>query len=315
MATRASAHVRDGRESTWRIETMQPEDKFACVGDYNLHYRQSGTGPETVVLLHGIPTNAFLWHAVTPYLDELYTVVVPDMLGYGFSDRAPHEELGLTCQAKHILRLLDTINVQQAHFVGHDLGGGVAQIVAVKHPERVLSLVVADSVCFANWPLPKVSAIRWPTAPEFEPGIPLIRQMLRGGIYNPEVLTPRVMDAFTAPFDTPSGAEDLRRCSLGLDHYQTEDIVPELPNLSMPVTLLWGQHDPYTTPYWGHQLEEHIPNAKLTVLPDCGHYSMLDNPDLFAQELLRHLEDATSQLLQVSSSAQRRGSQPFDHQR
>jgi len=268
---------------------MESEDKFASIGDYKIHYKQAGSGAQTVVLLHGIPTNNFLWHDVIPHLSDTYTVIVPDMLGYGLSERAPYKELGLPSQGKYILKLLDTLNIKRAHFVGHDLGGGIVQILSVKYPERVLSMVVADGVCFANWPLPKVSAMRWPTAPEFEPGTPLIRQMLRGGVYNPEVLTPKVMEAFTAPFDTPSGADELKRASLALDHCQTEDIVPDLPNVRVPVTLIWGQHDPYTTPYWGHKLEETIPNAKLTILPDCSHYCMLDNPDLFSQELLKHL--------------------------
>lgn len=149
--------------------------------------------------------------------------------------------------------------------------------------------VVADGVCFANWPLPLVKAIRWPTAPEFEPGTALIGRMIRGGVYSPEILTPKVMEAFTAPFATPSGPEELKRASLALDHHQTEDIVPDLPNLKVPVTLLWGQHDPYTTPYWGKKLQEAIPNSILKILPECSHYSMLDNPVLFSQELLKHL--------------------------
>ena len=145
--------------------------------------------------------------------------------------------------------------------------------------------------------------MRWPTAPEFEPSTALIRQMLRGGVYNPEVLTPRVMEAFTAPFATPSGSEALKCCSLGLDHCQTEDIVPGLPNIKVPVTLLWGQHDPYTTPYWGQRLQETIPSAKLEILPDCGHYSMLDNPDLFARNVLEHLSSAMGAIAHVGGTA------------
>jgi pimeloyl-ACP methyl ester carboxylesterase len=268
---------------------MQTEDKFASVGNYKVHYERSGTGTETVVLLHGIPTNSFLWHAVVPDLAEKYTVIVPDLLGYGSSDRAPQEELTLPSQAEHILTLLDSLDIQQAHFVGHDLGGGIVQILSVKHPERVLSMVVADGVCFANWPLPLVTAIRWPTAPEFEPSTALIEQMIRGGVYNSEVLTPQVMEAFTAPFANSSGPDALRRASLALDHHQTEDIAPDLPNLEMPVTLLWGQHDPYIAAYWGQQLQEAIPNSKLEILPECGHYSTLDNPGLVSQQLLNHL--------------------------
>jgi pimeloyl-ACP methyl ester carboxylesterase len=268
---------------------MQWEDRFASVGDYRLHYRQAGSGAQTVVLLHGIPTNSFLWYGVVPYLSDTYTVIAPDLLGYGSSDRAPSDELALPNQAEHIVKLLDALDIRQAHFVGHDLGGGIVQILSVRHPERVLSMVAADAVCFANWPLPKVSAMRWPTAPEFEPGTALIGQMIRGGVYHPEAVTPVVLDAFTAPFATPSGPDELQRAASALDHRQTEDIAPDLPNVTVPVTLLWGQHAPYTTPYWGQRLQQTIPNSKLKILPDCGHYSMLDDPVLVSQELLEHL--------------------------
>ncbi|GIH16278.1 alpha/beta fold hydrolase [Rugosimonospora africana] len=268
---------------------MQWEDKSASVGDYQIHYKQAGSGAQAVVLLHGIPTNSFLWHGVIPHLSQTYTVIAPDLLGYGSSDRAPQDELALPNQAEHVVKLLDALGIQQAHFVGHDLGGGIVQILSVKHPERVLSMVAADAVCFANWPLPKVSAMLWPTAPEFEPSTTLIGQMIRGGVYNPEVVTPAVLEAFTAPFASPSGPEELTRAASALDHHQTEDIVPDLPNVSVPVTLLWGQHDPYTTPFWGQKLQESIPNATLKILPDCSHYSMLDNPELVSRELLEHL--------------------------
>ncbi len=116
---------------------MHGEDRFASVGDYRLHYRQAGSAAEAIVLLHGIPTNSFLWYGVVPYLSEAYTVIVPDLLGYGSSDRAPSEQLALPKQAEHVLRLLDALGIRQAHFVGHDLGGGIVQILSVRHPERV----------------------------------------------------------------------------------------------------------------------------------------------------------------------------------
>ncbi|MFZ5986632.1 MAG: alpha/beta fold hydrolase [Bacillota bacterium] len=103
--------------------------------------------------------------------------------------------------------------------------------------------------------------------------------------------TPQVIEAFTAPFATPTGPEELKRASLAFNHHQTEDIVPDLPNLKVPVTILWGQHDRYLPPYWGQKLQEAIPNSKLKILPECSHYSMLDNPVLFLQELLNHLNN------------------------
>jgi 2-hydroxymuconate-semialdehyde hydrolase len=179
--------------------------------------------------------------------------------------------------------------IEKAHFIGHDLGGGIAQILAINYSERVISIVIADGVCFANWPLPKVAAMRWPTAPEFEPGPSLIQEMIRGGVFKPEILTPIIYGAFTLPFSSPSGPEELQRASFALNHHQTEDLVPALSNIKVYTTLLWGQYDRYLPSYWGKQLQQVIPNSVLKILPECSHYSMLDNPLLFSQEVLNHL--------------------------
>jgi 2-hydroxymuconate-semialdehyde hydrolase len=90
--------------------------------------------------------------------------------------------------------------------------------LAVTHPERVKSIVIADGVAFANWPLPKIVSIRWPIADEFVPSPQFIERMLREGVYYPQVLTPEVIQNFITPFNTPSGPEELRQASLALNH-------------------------------------------------------------------------------------------------
>lgn len=265
------------------------------VGRYRMHYRYDGKpGRDAVVFVHGIPTNSYLWEAtVVPFIAERYSVVTLDLIGYGRSDRAPYYDLTLPKQADYIVNLLNQLGLARAHFVGHDLGGGILQILAIRYPQSVSSLVIADGVCFANWPLPKVVSIRWPTADEFYPSPLFIERMIREGVYDPQCLTPSMLRAFTLPFSTPSGPEELRQASLALNHHQTEDLVPYLPQIRCPATLLWGQHDRYLVPYWGWLLHQFIPRSSLKILPNCSHYSMIDNPGLFAGELLQHLDAQT----------------------
>lgn len=246
-------------------------------------------GKDAVILIHGIPTNSHLWDEVVPFLAGNCKVLTLDLIGYGCSDRGPCCDLTLPKQAEYITRLLDQLGIDKAHFVGHDLGGGIVQILAVFHPERVQSFVIADGVAFANWPLPKVVSIRWPVAEEFFPSPLFIERMLREGVYDPQVLTPQIIRNFTAPFDTPTGPEELRQASLALHHHQTEALVPYLPSIQVPITLLWGQHDRYLVPYWAQLLNQTLPGSTLCLLPNCSHYSMLDNPSLFSAELLHHL--------------------------
>ncbi len=268
------------------------DERKINVGKYNMNVRlfNQGDGKDVVVLIHGIPTNSHLWDYVIPYLKQNYTVLAVDMIGYGKSDRGPCEDLTLPKQSQYILTAMDQLQIEKAHFIGHDLGGGVVQIIAVHHPERMKSMIVIDGVTYANWPLPIVESIRYPTAEEFMPSPLFIERMLREGVYFPSMLTPGLLQKFTSPFNTPSGPEELRQASLALNHHQTEDLVPYLPNISKPVTLLWGQHDRFLVPYWGMILHQTIPGSVFKIIPNASHYSMIDQPTLAAAAFLEHLD-------------------------
>jgi len=270
------------------------KEGFIQSGRYQFFYRNIGQNGPAVVFIHGIPTHSFLWHQVMTFLGDRYTTIAPDLLGYGQSSRGPIEDLTLHSQAQHILSILDQLGIEKAHFVGHDLGGGIVQILAVNNPERVISITVADGVCFSNWPLPTVVSMRWPTAPEFEPSPLIIQQMLRVGMHNQKMLTADIIEAFTSPFKTPEDYKALQLAAGALEHHETQVLVPHLPFITAPTTILWGQYDRFLPAYWGLRLHQAIPNSRLRILPNCGHYSMLDNPQLFSNELISHLQQLSA---------------------
>ncbi|MFS0634865.1 alpha/beta fold hydrolase [Mesobacillus foraminis] len=109
-------------------------------GKFDFFYRTAGTGNETLVLLHGIPTNSYLWMHVIPQLAQKYRVIVPGMIGYVGSDRSTHEDLTLPMQAQHILSLLDAPGFQKVHIIGHDLWDG-------KTDENPLSTMKKGELC------------------------------------------------------------------------------------------------------------------------------------------------------------------------
>ncbi|MFZ5817292.1 MAG: alpha/beta fold hydrolase [Bacillota bacterium] len=271
---------------------MEHKDVLVQIGAYSLFCRQWGTEGPVVVLIHGIPTHSYLWHHVTADLSRNCRVIAVDLLGYGNSSPAPAEELTLPRQAAHILALLDRLGIAQAHFVGHDLGGGIVQILAIHHPERVLSLAITDGVCFSNWPVPQVVAMRRPFAPAFEPSPARVEEFLRLGTFNQELLTPELLRAFTAPMEPPAGPGRLHQAVLALEHHQTEELVPLLAGIAAPTTILWGQYDRLLPAYWGWRLHEAIKGSHFAVIPEAGHFTMLDQPARLTQELQQHLQRA-----------------------
>lgn len=268
---------------------MQPEGDLVTAGPYRLFCRQWGTAGPAVVLIHGIPTHSYLWHTIGPALAASHRVLAVDLLGYGRSDQGPVQELTLPRQADHILAMLDTLGIAQAHFIGHDLGGGIVQILATQHPERVLSIGITDGVCFSNWPVPLVVAMRRPPAPEFEPSAMRVMDMLRVGTHNQELLVPEIIAAFTDPYELQGGPARLQIAARALEHHQTEEIVPQLPAIAVPVSIVWGQYDRLLPAYWGWRLHESIPGSHFRLLEGAGHFTMLDRPAELAHEFQQHL--------------------------
>ncbi|HXX84538.1 MAG TPA: alpha/beta hydrolase [Casimicrobiaceae bacterium] len=106
-----------------------------------------GIGPP-LLLLHGYPQTHALWHKVTPRLAEAFTVVAPDLRGYGDSSKpgegANHEGYSKRAMARDQVEVMDALGFKRFQVVGHDRGGRVAHRMALDHPHRVQKLVVLD---------------------------------------------------------------------------------------------------------------------------------------------------------------------------
>ena len=88
-----------------------------------------------------------------PPLAEDFRVLVPDLVGFGFSDKRDRFDRSIGRQAQYLDSWMRAIGVERATIVGHDIGGGVALRLATLMPERVERLVVMNTVCYDSWPI------------------------------------------------------------------------------------------------------------------------------------------------------------------
>jgi len=131
------------------------------VGDGSLHVREwRDPDGEPLLLIHGIPTHWGLWSDVAARLAGRAHVVAPDMLGHGLSPATDGRPVDIVAQAGYLLEVFDGLGIDRATVVGHDIRGGVAQILAVRQMERVARLGLVNSVCYDSWPIPAMKAAR-----------------------------------------------------------------------------------------------------------------------------------------------------------
>src|SRR4051812_32402119 len=128
--------------------------EFLDLSGARLYYYAAGTrgAGVPVVFVHGFATSGHLWGEVVPLVPAGHRLVVMDLLGYGRSDRPESRGVDVRSHAERVIELLDELRIQRACIVGHGVGGGIAQSLAVRFPHRVSHLCLIDSVAFDRWP-------------------------------------------------------------------------------------------------------------------------------------------------------------------
>jgi pimeloyl-ACP methyl ester carboxylesterase len=280
----------EGRRVSWR--DFERAQRVVELDDRFLAYVDEGRG-DPVVLVHGIPTWGFVWHRVLPELARARRVIVPDLLGYGFSDKADRFDRSIARQAEALEGLLARLAIDRATVVGHDVGGGAALRLAALFPRRVARLVLVDTVAYDAWPLEALIQLGHPATNRLL-GAPalarLLGRFLRAGF---AARPPReLIDGLLAPYTTEVGKLSLIRDAAALDTNHTTELEPLLARIHAPTLVVWGDSDPFHPAKHGEWLARDLPRARLVRIPRARHFVMLDQPGVFAGEVAHFLDEA-----------------------
>lgn len=255
-------------------------------------WTDAGAG-DAVILLHGIPTWSYLYADVIPLLAPHVRAIAPDFLGHGYSDKRDFFDRSLLAQTDMILRFMDHIELERAHFVGHDTGGGVSLIMAIQHPDRVAKLVLTNVVAYDSWPIDDMIALGNPGWRSKTPDevADFLASGLPDGIFNRGRLTPQFVAGIVAPYRSDEGKISMIRNASALNTNHTTMLVERHGEIAAPTLCLWGVHDPWQTIGDGERLATEIPNARLVRVENASHWIPQDTPETFASEILRFLSE------------------------
>jgi 2-hydroxymuconate-semialdehyde hydrolase len=258
----------------------------ASVDGAEIAFRRAGSGPP-VLLLHGIPTSSRVWDSVGGDLAADFDVIAPDLLGYGESAKPADRDVSMAAQAVLVPKLLDALGVDRAVLVGHDLGGAVAQRMAVDAPDHTAGLALIDSVSFDSWPILRMRILR-ATAPPFARRWPRAWFAWFELTMRPYVPKGEAREAFAAGLEAWSGdragAEAFMRNARAMDPRITQEVAPRLREVRVPAHVVWGRRDPFQKVRWAARLRDAVPGATLAVL-DGGHFLPWDRPAEVAREI------------------------------
>ena len=261
--------------------------EFLDLNGARIYYYAAGTRGvgEPVIFIHGFPTSSHLWKEVVPLMPVGHRIVVVDLLGYGRSDRPAGRDVSVRGHAERMLELMDVLGINYACVVGHDVGGGIAQTLAVRAPARVSRLCLVDSIAFDDWPVREVKLARamLPLTRHLPPTwlLSILRTDLTRGYTEPE-RGARSIDQYVLPFASAEGRDAFMEHLTALDAADTVTIAPRLKDIVAQTAIVWGGHDPFLPPAIAKRLHELIPGSTLHLLADARHFVPEEAPEKVA---------------------------------
>lgn len=253
--------------------------------EYGLRFRwhDEGSG-DPIVFLHGIPTGPRLWRHVIAQLGDLRCLAW-EMVGYaGSIAEGIGRDISVGRQADYLIQWMDSIDLDTAVLVGHDLGGGVAQIAAVRHPERVRGLVLVNSICYDSWPVPSVKMLQWMNellARSPDAVVYLIMMILFFRGHDDLELMWESLGVHWSPYAEADAAGALARQVQALDVRDTLAVADELSGLGIPASIVWGAADRFLKVHYGERLARDL-GAPLDRIRGGKHFVPEDHPDRVA---------------------------------
>lgn len=246
------------------------------VNGLDVGFERAGEGPP-LVFLHGFLTDSRIWRPQLAELADEFTVVAWDEPGAGRSSDPP-EPFGLADYSDCLAALVEALELGPAHIAGLSWGGVVAQELYRRHPACVCSLILADT--YAGWKgsLPEAvcaerlaECLHQSTLPAGE----VVHSWL------PALLTDNATEQLAdevAAIMSDFHPIGFRLSALALAGSDQRDL---LPRIDVPTLLLWGEADVRSPLSVAEQLRDAIPGARLTVIPEAGHVSNVEQPALF----------------------------------
>ncbi|MEU7739595.1 alpha/beta hydrolase [Nonomuraea sp. NPDC049158] len=258
----------------------------------DISYVDVGHGP-VALFVHGVATSSYLWRNVIAELRDERRCVAIDLPLHGGS--APRDDLSIPAMAEAVEELCAELGLDQVDLVANDTGGAVAQVFAVRHPERLRSLTLTNCDVHTNTPpesfQPTVDlAARGELAPLTAALLDqpeLLAQTAFGDGYERIDDPADLVDHYLRPIlDKPDGPRAFERLLTSIDAKDMVAIEPLLTVLAVPTLVVWGNGDVFFDVSWARWLRDTIPGVKEIVEIEGGR---LFFPDERAGELVPHL--------------------------
>ena len=237
---------------------------------------EEGEGGQPIILLHGLMGGVENFGDMVDFISAEYKVYGLDLKLFEGSLL----KVSVKSLSDYLYEFMNHLGLSSATLIGNSMGGHIALIFSKEHPEMVDNMILTGSSGLYE----NAMGDSFPRRGDKD----YIRTKTEEVFYNPEVATDELVDkVFGIANNRVSVLKLLGYAKSAIRHNMAEDI----PNFTMPVCLIWGEHDKVTPPNVADEFHKLLPNSELHWMPLCGHAAMWEHPEDFSKIVLKFLKD------------------------
>ena len=247
----------------------------------------NSTEEETLVLLHGIGASAERWSKVIPFFHEHFRTIVPDIIGFGHSDK-PTVEYNIPYFVNFLKDFLNRVGVKSASIAGSSFGGLVAAEFAINDINMINKLILvspAGTMKTSTKTLEEyILASLYPTHDN-------VWRAFNNMAFDPRTVTEETILEFIDRMKLPNAKYAFMSTMLAIRN--TTDLASRLSKVKSPTIIIWGQNDEMIPVKYSEDYRN-IPNSNVKVIPRCGHTPFTEKPELFSKIAIDFLKGINS---------------------
>jgi len=249
--------------------------KALDISDHKISYLESGKG-EVILLVHGYTADKDIWIRFARLLKDEYRVVVPDLPGHGNSTANMNSNYSISSQVKYLKEFIDRLGIEKLNLVGNSMGGSISLNFTNSFQDNVKSLALFNS-----------GGVKEPNTSEFHKLIqkgtnPFIiknkndfKKLIDMSMSSPPFLPWPIKSVMYRNYKSNSTIFQKIYNDISNDLWETRHF---LPNITIPVFILWGDNDRLIDVSCVEVFDKNIPNSQAVILENIGHCPMIENP-------------------------------------
>lgn len=249
---------------------------YELKSEHGFNFIETNGGAKTLVLLHGLFGALSNFEGILNEFGKKYNVVVPILPIF----EIPIRKLSVSGLVEHVHQFIEFKGYDKVNVLGNSLGGHIALLFVLAHPEKVNSVILTGSSGLFE----SAMGSSFPKRGDYD----YIKKKTENTFFNPEVATKELVDEV---YNTVNDRNKAIRVIATAKSAVRHNLGDKLQLIKAPTLLIWGANDNVTPPFVGEKFHELIQNSTLIFIKDCGHAPMMEHPNEFNHHLENFLNN------------------------